>query len=124
MLIVLAVGAMTIGNALAWQINESLTLDADGPTSLIIRADSGQPNILFSDVGSSIYQFGIIDGTGVFTIGDVNAQKARLAIDSSGNIGLGTVNPEERLDVKGNIHLSDTNSKITANGDICIGSGC
>ena len=47
LLAVLAVGGITLGNAMAIQFNESITADADGPTSVIIKADSGQPNILF-----------------------------------------------------------------------------
>ena len=119
LLAVLAVGGITLGNAMAIQFNESITADADGPTSVIIKADSGQPNILFSDVGSSIYQFGILDGQGVFTIGDVNAGLARLGIDSTGNIGIGTVNPDEKLHVIGNIKLT---GDIVSDNDICIGT--
>ena len=40
---------------------------------------------------------------------------ARMVIDKEGNVGIGTTNPVERLDVVGNIH---------ATGDICDGSGC
>jgi len=40
----------------------------------------------------------------------------------TGNIGLGQTNPQEKLDVNGNIFLSGANAKILSNGDICIGA--
>ena len=55
----------------------------------------------------------------MFTIGDVNAGLARLGIDSTGNIGIGTVNPDEKLHVIGNIKLT---GDIVSDNDICIGT--
>ena len=43
---------------------------------------------------------------------------------SNGFIGINNNSPVEQLDVNGDLHLSDGSAKITANGDICIGSGC
>jgi len=108
-----------VGNALAITFNENVTVDNAGPTSLIIRATSGQPNILFSDVGERFYTFTMIDGTGKFVIGDGTAGLSRLAIDSTGNVGIGHINPTEKLDVLGNIKLS---GNIVSDNDICIGT--
>ena len=40
----------------------------------------------------------------------------------TGKVGIGTNNPQEQLDVNGNIFLSGANAKILSNGDICIGA--
>jgi len=118
LLAVLAVGGVVLGNALAVEFTD-VTVDNNGPTSLVVRADTGQPNILFSDVGTRFFTFTVIDGAGKFVIGDGTAGLSRLAIDSSGNVGIGTINPTAALDVVGGINLS---GNITSSGPICIGS--
>ena len=45
----------------------------------------------------------------------------RLFVGGSGNVGVGTASPSERLEVNGNIRL---NGDILSDGEICIGSGC
>jgi len=47
---------------------------------------------------------------------DISIKKA------TGQVGIGTQNPQEQLDVNGNIFLSGANAKILSNGDICIGA--
>ena len=47
-----------------------------------------------------------------------------MTINTSGNVGIGTASPSEKLDINGNINLSGANPKITAAGEICIGGGC
>ena len=119
LLIGLIVGGITLGNALAITFNENVIVDNNGPTGLTIKADTGQANIQFSDVGTRVFVFTMIDGTGTFAIGDATAGFSRLAIDSEGNVGIGTNNPAERLDVKGSIKLA---GNIVSDGDICIGA--
>jgi len=47
-----------------------------------------------------------------FFLFDADADAMRLAVDSSGNVGIGTTNPQFKLDVAGNINSSAT---ITGN---------
>ena len=118
-LAILSIGGVTgVGIALAETFTD-VTIDNDGPSSLVIRADTGQPNILFSDVGTRFFTFTMIDGEGTFVIGDGTAGLSRLGIDSSGNVGIGTINPTERLHVVGNIALT---GDILPTGDLCIGT--
>jgi hypothetical protein len=50
---------------------------------------------------------------GAWTIYDATAATTRLVIDSSGNVGIGTTAPTEKLDVVGNVTIS---------GSIAVGS--
>lgn len=45
---------------------------------------------------------------GGLTIKDVGASTARIVIDSTGNVGIGTTNPSKTLDVAGSINLTGT----------------
>lgn len=58
---------------------------------------------------------------GDFSIIEEDEAGDRLYIKRGGNVGIGTVNPTEKLDVRGNIKLI---GNIVSDGDICIGSGC
>ena len=42
-------------------------------------------------------------GVGKFSIYDQTADVSRLMIDTAGNVGIGTMNPAEKLDVNGNV---------------------
>jgi hypothetical protein len=73
-----------------------------------------------------------VQGNG-FAIADLTNLTQKFVIESgaagnvilpSGKVGIGTTSPAEKLEVVGNIKLSGTNPKITAVGEICIGSGC
>ncbi len=55
---------------------------------------------------------------------------ARMTITTSGNIGIGTTNPQGKLDVSGNIVLNgnprtqlSTNGEVTSNGDVVVVKG-
>jgi hypothetical protein len=41
-----------------------------------------------------------------------------MRITNTGNVGIGTSTPTEKLEVNGNLKV---NGNITSNGDICIG---
>ncbi len=79
--------------------------------------DSSQKYLVRSTTGSN----------GNFELADFANNQLRIDVSierSNGNVGIGTNTPSEQLEVKGNIHLSDSDSKITSTGDLCLGSGC
>lgn len=52
-------------------------------------------------------------GANKFLLHDVNANQTRLAVDSSGRIGIGTTSPLESLHVTGPLHLASTTHEIS-----------
>lgn len=52
--------------------------------------------------------------TNIFGIYDDNASATRLAIDFSGNVGIGTITPASRLDVEGGVSIGSTYAGTTA----------
>ena len=51
------------------------------------------------------------DTSSVFAIQDDTASAMRMAIDSSGNVGIGTTSPDEKLEVRGDVKFSYSNSE-------------
>ena len=47
--------------------------------------------------------------------------QVQLMVSDTGNVGIGTTSPTEKLQVEGTIKV---NGNITSDGEICIGSGC
>lgn len=92
-------------------------------TVLVVRNDVAQTAIIFEDVdtGSQYILRHTSDGARFdFLDFDGAAARVDLAIQrSTGNIGIGTVNPLEDLDVNGNIRLT---GNIVSPNDICIGN--
>ncbi|MDP3764879.1 MAG: hypothetical protein Q8R04_00045, partial [Nanoarchaeota archaeon] len=54
-------------------------------------------------------------GIGKFSVYDKTADASRLTIDSSGNVGIGTASPSQKLDVTG---------YVKGQSGLCIGSDC
>jgi len=95
-------------------------------TALTVRNVNAQTAVIFEDTDSSrsyVMRY-TLDGLRFdFLNLDAGVPRVDLAIQTiTGNIGMGTLSPTEKLDVNGNIHLSGANSKITSAGDICIGN--
>jgi len=98
-----------------------------------VRADGFDTgNGLRNTGGANIFQFWDVDNNQVnrliltedgseFDFFDVtHARKDIVIKTASGNVGIGNqVDPQEKLDVLGNIKLS---GNIVSNGDICIGA--
>jgi len=86
----------------------------------IVSGNAAQANIYFGDTDNertASIRYDHSDNTMRFHTPDGE----RVRILNSGNVGIGTTSPSERLHVQGNIKLS---GNITSDGDICIGSGC
>lgn len=97
----------------ATQGNAELTLDAKNGTSAIAR-------VLFADNGTNLWGIGVpLSGTNRdFQIRDWDANQNRLTIDAAnGNVGLGTDTPGHRLDVAGNIRLTNGSTLYWRNGN-------
>jgi len=83
------------GGALA-----TFTRDVGSTGSIMISSDGGDPQIRFTSasdnwsIGLDSTVFNICDGTAV-------GANQRLAIDTSGNVGIATTSPDEKLDVNG-----------------------
>ncbi len=72
--------------------------------------------------GGQVYRFVLNDDGSEFAMRDfTHGNRADLVVKTAtGNVGIGEPNPQERLDVGGNLHVRD--GTITADGDICIGA--
>jgi len=72
--------------------------------------------------GGQVYRFVLSADGSEFALRDfTHANRGDIVIKTAtGNVGVGEANPQERLDVGGNLHVRD--GTITADGDICIGA--
>ena len=71
-----------------------------------IKIQAGDANQARLDLANSAGAFGIITNGGTFRIYDDTDSAERLKIDTSGRVGIGTTNPNEKLEVSGNIRAS------------------
>ena len=91
-------------------------------------------NAYISSANDSFYMFTdeaseyiMVNGQHRFRVAGAGSADSKISwttamtITNSGNLGIGTVSPTEKLQVQGNIKLS---GNITSDGEICIGSGC
>jgi hypothetical protein len=78
------------------------------------RISSTEPKIFLNDTNNNS-DFSIKNNNGSFQISDTTNGPTRLAIDSSGNVGIGTNSPNEALTVVGSISATGTTNvgKIT-----------
>lgn len=100
------IGTDTEGHASA----DDLTIATSGSTGITIRSGaSSEGNIYFSDGTSGNSEFrGLVSfdhNTNKFQI--QNNGNLGLSIDSSGNVGIGSTSPSEKLSVNGSIGLKD-----------------
>lgn len=87
-------------------VNELHVRDTTGPATIRIE---GAPESGVRIIGDRDWKIGNnvgAVGTGKFDIYDVTASAARLVVDTSGNIGIGTAAPGAKLHVLGNIIAS------------------
>jgi len=110
---------------------EIITTRNDGfDTRLNLFSNAGgQAAIKFRDIDDGqIYHVRLSPGGEQFEFLDGNDFSRDLVLKTAtGNIGMGLGNPQERLDVDGNIRargdlITDTGVIRTTTGDICIGN--
>ena len=65
-----------------------------------MRIESNFPRLYFTDIGENS-DYSIINNNGKFSIYDDTNTTYRMAIDSSGNVGIGTTSPASKLHVQG-----------------------
>ncbi len=86
---------------------DKLTVEGSGPTEARIRSlDERAILSLDSTIGGQnmvwTLESGVFRVPGLFSIFDRTAFQSRLAINTDGNVGIGTTNPDQLLSVNGN----------------------
>ena len=91
-----------------------LHLSGTGVTELRITSTTANTNSLLSFYESSLASWGIDAGqaNGSFFIKDLFNTRTVLTLNASGNVGIGTTSPTQRLDVVGSYGAADDNSGI------------
>ena len=82
----------------------------DGRIWRLLAGGSGNTGLL-----GAAGNFGIVDGT---------ANAARIVIDSSGNVGIGTTTPGSRLSITGIANFTAATTTLYGTGGINIAGGC
>ncbi len=139
-IIIIAAG-VSVGTAMAATFNENVVINGKLTTNdagfQFERTDNVQTTMrLINDDKQTVFQFedptelqkylmrstpGVAGNLEFLDFSGASpTARIDLAIErSSGNVGIGTGNPTEQLDVNGNIKLA---GNILSNGDICIGA--
>lgn len=120
LILLLIVGGLTVGNALAVTFGSNVVSSRVGTDSLI-KAESNGGSAIFrmNDVGTKIFDIQVLDGKDRLDFVDRTLGQLRLTIASDGNVGIGTALPQEKLDVRGDIRLT---GDIVSPNDICMGT--
>jgi len=107
---------LTIGAASAVVMySENIELDnGAGDSSIKVTSSTGASKIIIEDQGGRAWSITTDDGKKRLQITDETLSKPRLSIKKNGNVGINTINPQEKLDVKGNFRTR-MNADIAGN---------
>lgn len=105
----MGIGTTNPGASLQVQGNTALNGGAYGSADLTLRATDASYGLIIK--GNSTRMFSILD----------NSDNDQFTVGSNGNVGIGTGDPSEALDVVGNIEINGTSQfsgKMTVDNDI------
>ena len=110
---------------------ELLHLDNSGTSTLFLdRAGTGvRMSLAFGDAGTKKWYMGMPDsdiagdGSEFFIGTSQTTADAALWIETSGNVGIGTTNPQNTLNVQGDINVTDTDISMYMEGGILVIEG-
>jgi hypothetical protein len=126
-LVINSSGSVGIGTATPLATLDLLSISTSTP-AMAVHGNSAtywpQVAIWFEDNAPSgrIYTIGNGGTTGTFAIGDQTAGTARLTINSSGSVGIGTASPQATLDVNSNSIIIEQSNTPADNATCTAGT--
>ncbi|MCG2612947.1 tail fiber protein [Terrimonas sp. NA20] len=120
-------GSIQLSHPIFHEINTRLVVDEEVPSIRFTRwtgTAQQQHNAFigqFYNTGLSEYSLAL--GTGKSTDGNQNTATTRMTITHTGNIGIGTLTPQEKLVVAGNIHAQKVKVTVNAGADFVFEPG-
>ena len=110
------------------KLEVSGTAGANNPQISVNAPVSGTPAIFLYGAAGGVQPIIGYNSDGalrIMTITDAagGGGSEKVRIDSSGNVGIGTTNPTQKLDVNGSLNVSGTSAKVYT-PEICLAGNC